>query len=243
MTVGDIYNVIDSFAPFSSQMEFDNAGILIGNRETPVKKIMVCLDVSLSAAREAKEKGCDLIVSHHPLIFNPLYSIDSDSLQAFLIRNNISLISAHTNIDASEKGTNAYLCEILGLQNVQQEGLLFKGELKEALLSEEFLKLVKNEIKTEKMRYVNPKRVKTVAICSGSGGDLLKDAAGSDCFITGDVKHNVFIEAKNNGQMLIDAGHFETEWIFVKRFAEILKATTNIEVLVSETEERPFEIY
>ena len=243
MTVGNVYDIIDSIAPFSEQMEFDNAGLLIGSRENEARKILVCLDVSLKVALEAKEKGCDLIVSHHPLIFSPLYNIESDSIPVFLIKNNISLISAHTNIDLSERGTNAYLFELLGLKNLKREGLLFKGELEKEVSAEEFLGLVKTKIKTEKMRYVNPKSVKTVAICSGSGGDLLKEAADCDCFITGDVKHNVFIEAKNKGQMLLDAGHFETEWVFVKRFAEIIREKTKAEVISSEKEERPFEIY
>ena len=224
MKVKDIYNIIDSAAMFDMSEEWDNSGILIGSGEAEVHKILVALDCSFAVAKEAAEKGCDLIVSHHPLIFSPLYSIDSSSVAAFLIRNNISLISAHTNIDKAEMGTSAFAAKALGLSDCSQSGFWVLGETKETN-AKSLAEKCKKVFSCEKIRYTERENIKKVAVVAGSGSSFLKEAAekGADALITGDVKHDAFIEAKSLNIALIDAGHYETEKIYMPCLLKLLK--------------------
>ena len=245
MNVGKIYDIINEFAPFETALDYDNVGIMIGSRETEVRKILVSLDCSMAVAEEAKDIGAELIVTHHPLIFRPLYRVDSDSAEAFLLRNSLSLISAHTNIDLSPLGTGQYLAEVLGLKGITAAGDILIGELPEEMTADEFLGLVKKNLSCEKIRYTDGKALlKKIALCPGSGGEFWDEAraAGADAYLTGDVKHNFFISAADRKFMLIDAGHYETEKIYITRFADILREKTDCEITVSKAEKRPFNI-
>ena len=116
-TIGEIYQAIDTFAPFDTQMDFDNSGLLIGASSDPVTGVLVALDVTSAVVEEAREKGCNLIVSHHPVIFHPLKRIASDDMVYKLIANSIGVISAHTNFDVAPFGVNTALADAMGVQN------------------------------------------------------------------------------------------------------------------------------
>lgn len=122
ITVGDIRRVMDTIAPFSSCMEWDNVGLLIGAPESPVSGIVVALDVTRGAIEEAKRRDANCIVSHHPVIFNALKRLSSSSVPALCLQNGISVISAHTNYDFAPKGVNYALASALGLQNIRPFG-------------------------------------------------------------------------------------------------------------------------
>ena len=115
VTVKDFYGFIDSFAPFCTQAEFDNSGYMVGDRESEVGKVLVSLDLTLGVLKEAEQKGVDLIITHHPVIFNPLENVMSDSLVYRTVKSGISVISAHTNLDIAEDGVNAALIKTLGI--------------------------------------------------------------------------------------------------------------------------------
>lgn len=242
MTVGNIYSLIDGFAPFSLAEEWDNSGILVGDEKSPAEKILVALDCTMEVALEAVDKGVDLIVTHHPLIFDPLYNLSFESIPSVLISNKISLVSAHTNLDKAAVSLN--MAKELGLQSPSCDGFVVVGETKE-MTAEELAEKCQNVFSAEKIRYVKGDRsIKKVALCSGSGGSELMNAIkmGADAFVTGDIKHDVFLEAKRLDITLVDAGHYETEKIYMPHLAAFL-ASSGAAVEMSSAEERPYRVF
>ena len=239
MDIKAIYNVIDLIAPFSEAEEWDNSGILVDSGKD-IKKALFCLDASLAVIKEAIEKKVDLIVSHHPLIFDPLYKIEKGSPLSLLIKNEISLISAHTNLDKS--GISVSTAEKLGLTDISSDGFLVSGNT-ETISAGELAGKCKEILGCPNVRYTEKEDIKKVAFVSGSGGSFLSEALkkGADALITGDIKHDVFIEAENKGVAVIDAGHYATEKIFIKEFAKKVGEKADIEIILSEKEEIPFK--
>ena len=238
MKVNDIYTYLDEKYDFSSALPYDNAGHLVGSLNSTVTGIVVCLDCTDEAITEAVEIGANLIVTHHPVIFDPLKAVTEESLVYRLIRNDISVISAHTNLDQADGGVNDALCTALDLTNVEKvtdsEGFSFRtGELEEPLSADAFAEYVGKKLNTP-IKYVgNNSAVKRVAVCSGSGGSMLYDVAnmGVDAYVTADIKHNVFLDAHLLGLVLLDAGHFSTEDLIISPLAKELEtAFPNIKI-------------
>ncbi len=230
MIVYDIYDFLDEKYDFSSALPYDNVGLLVGDGRETVKGVLVCLDCTDEAITEAVSKGANLIVTHHPVIFDPLKSVTEQSLIYRLVRNGISVISAHTNLDAADGGVNDTLCETLGLSNVEKifdsEDFAYRiGELSEAVSSDELARTVSDRLNITAKFVGSNTFIKRVAVCSGSGGSMLFEVAGQgvDAFVTADVKHNVFMDAHLLGLTLIDAGHFNTEDIIVDVLASNIK--------------------
>ena len=358
MKVKEIYNAINEFAPYKNAEKWDNCGILVGNPDAEATKVLLCLDVTHEVIEEAKEKEIKLILSHHPIIFNPLKRILSNSLIYELIKNDISVISSHTNLDISPEGVNLALANAAGLKNLRPLTVLktnnyktvsvfvpkeYSEKVKNAVFSEgageydnygccayttegkgQFLPLenakpfignqneltfteeekitficpasklnrvvsamvkahpyetpayniaenealsesvyigligdceeitgrelaqrLKKSLSTEGVKLVNgDKKVHTVGLCSGSGADFIGDALlqGADAFITGDVKHNVLVDALNDGFVLIDGGHFATENIVLPQFKSSLeKRCKNVEFIIADKSRDPAE--
>ena len=239
MDIKAIYNVIDLIAPFSEAEEWDNSGILVDSGKD-IKKALFCLDCSLEVVKEAIEKKVDLIVSHHPLIFDPIKKIESGSPLSLLIKNEISLISAHTNLDKS--GISVSTAEKLGLTDISSDGFLILGNT-EKISARKLAEKCREVLGCPNVRYTEKEDIEKVAFVSGSGGSFLSEAIekGADALITGDIKHDVFIEANNKGIALIDAGHYSTEKIFISRFAKKVGEKADIEIILSEKEEIPFK--
>ena len=230
MTVYDIYRHVDSLFPFSSAAEYDNVGLLIGDMDASVIRVLVTLDCTKSAAEKAKEIGANLIVTHHPVIFEPLKQVLSNSVVHFCIKNGINVISAHTNVDMGKDGINDKLCEILTLTDVEPlnaDGFTIrKGVLATPVSPEEFAKRCETLFKMP-IRFTNGGRdIKTVAVCSGSGGSMLSAVIDAKCdaFVTSDVKHSQFISAFDNNLAIFDCGHFNTEDIIVEPLKNTLSA-------------------
>lgn len=215
-------------APFKTAEEFDNVGLLVGDLDSAVSGGVVCLDVTAEVVETAIKKKAELIISHHPIIFNPLKKISNKSLIGKLLKNKISVISAHTNLDKAEKGVNFFLANALKLLNVkvleQSMGYGRIGELKESLSFLEFLKYVSKKLKTLVKAVKTSKQIKKVAVVSGSGYFALDAAmkARADALITGESKHNVLIEAHEKNFCFVDASHFATENVFCEPLVEIL---------------------
>lgn len=231
MIVYDFLDFLDEKYDFSSALEYDNVGLLVGDGREKVTGVLVCLDCTDEAISEAVKMGANLIVTHHPVIFEPLKSVTEQSLVYRLIRNGISLISAHTNLDQADGGVNDALAEAIGLVSIEKiadsEGFSYRiGEYDEPMTSEELVKKVSEKLDLP-VKYVgNSAFIKRVAVCSGSGGSMLADvlAAGVDAFVTADVKHNVFMDAHAAGLTLIDAGHFNTEDLITDKLSSELAA-------------------
>lgn len=224
-TVREIEQAIFLWAPRENAMQGDNVGHLIGDRDRPVQRILVALDIVGDVVREAIEGNFDLIVSHHPVMnctWSPVQMIRDDKEQGrlilALIRNNVSAICMHTNLDAAVGGVNDVLAEKLGLRDVSVleggEGIVRAGELAGELSLQSFLTEVKTALQPNGLRYVDGgKPVKKVAVGGGACGEFFAcvAACGCDTFVTSDVKYNQFLDAKDLGLNLIDAGHFPTE--------------------------------
>ena len=252
--VGDILKYIEALAPRSMKMDWDNVGLLCGSKATPVTKVLVALDPFEGVCREAAQWGAQLIVTHHPVIFQAPKAITDETFVGRsilqLCAHGISAINAHTNLDCAPGGVNDVLAKKLALVNVQvvdpegtdengnEWGLLRMGEVPEQPL-DACLNRVKTLLGCEGLRYVDGgKPVRKVAVGGGSCAGEMLDAlrAGCDTFVTADVKYNQFWDARDLGINLIDAGHFATENPVVSVLAEkIAGAFPEIEVKISET--------
>lgn len=230
MIVYDIYDFLDQKYDFASALPYDNVGLLVGDGRDKVTGVLVCLDCTDEAITEAVNSGANLILTHHPVIFDPLKSVTEQSMVYRLIKNGISVISAHTNLDQADGGVNDALCRAVGLINVEKvqdrEGFAYRtGELSDPMTSDELAKTVGEKLSV-RTKYVGESSfIKRVAVCSGSGGSMLSEVIGTgvDAYLTADVKHNVFMEAHEAGLTLIDAGHFNTEDIIVGALCDELK--------------------
>lgn len=247
-TVSDILEFMESVAPQSGKMSWDNVGLLCGSREKEVRKILVALDPFEGVAAEAAEIGADLIVTHHPLIFVPISNVtDETSIGRtirILVKNDICAINAHTNLDVAIGGVNDVLAETLGLQDIAvvpaaESDCLLRGGTVEAQSLETFLRSVKTALCTPVLRYADGgKEVRKVAVGGGACSDMLADVAfaGYDTFVTSDCKYNGFWDAHDLGLNLIDAGHFYTENPVVAALAEKLRnAFPGVSVEISRT--------
>ncbi len=230
MKVLDAYNYIDGFAPFCTKAQWDNSGLLVGDLSCVVTGITVCLDVTEDVLKAASENGCNLIISHHPVIFREVRSFLSDSLAYKAVSMGISIISAHTNFDKAPDGVNDILCKTLGIRSEKcsseiAEGFLnvgtFQKEYSAFELAEHISKCLGGAVK-----YCDSKRpVTRVAVCSGSGDDFIAEALslGCDGYITGEASYHKMLDAKEQGISVFAAGHFETEIGAVKELTERLR--------------------
>ena len=253
-TVGDILSYLETLAPRSMKMDWDNVGLLCGGKSRPVTKVLVALDPFEGVCEEAAQWGAELILTHHPLIFSPLKSVTDETsigrAVQLLCANSISAINAHTNLDCAPGGVNDCLARTLGLSDVQviapsgvdelgrPWGLLRQGTVEAQPLSD-FLPYVKEALHCDGLRYVNGgKPVHRVAVGGGACASELMDAvhAGCDTFVTADVKYNQFWDARDLGLNLIDAGHFATENPVVSLLAANIAAQfPDVSVKISET--------
>lgn len=241
MKLKKIYDYIDKLAPFENQDKIDNSGLIIGTMNAEIKTVCVSLDATLDVIKEAAEKNADLLITHHPVIFKPIYSVETKTPVYELIKNNMNIISAHTSFDAAQMSD--IMLEKLGFPKSgdvlnEKDGYGKTVKLNKPLRAEELCFLVKEAFKCTVVRYTDGgKQVKKVAVCSGSGGDELENAVkhGCDALITGDVKWSVFVAAKNIGFTLIDAGHFHTENIMCGFLCDNLKEKfSELNVFIAE---------
>lgn len=260
-TVREIYQYLDGLAPFSLQMDFDNAGFLVGRGDRQVDKLLVSLDITEEVVAEAAQLGCQLIVSHHPVIFFPAKSVTDATpdgrILLSLVEHNIAAICAHTNLDAVSGGVNDALARKLGLTNIEQlkqDGVDASGRpygigrvgntAGVPMYAPAFAAFVKEALGANGVRFVDARRpVRRVAVGGGACADMLKDALalGCDTFVTADVKYNGFLDAKALGVNLIDAGHYPTEQVVVPVLAKWLAdGFAKVEVLTTQTHKEVF---
>lgn len=230
--VKEIYDFLDEIAPFKTAMDFDNCGLLVGDFELEVKKVLLSLDITNEVCDEARKLGANLIISHHPIIFRPMKNLSFKNPVAKLAKYEINAICAHTNLDLAESGVNYCLAQTLGLSNLsalsyeKECSLGLTGYLPEAISPENFAKLAKEKLLCKGIRYTKAsKNIKKVALCSGSGGNLVENAyeKGADAFLTGEIKHSDILKANQLGISIFDAGHFRTENVVIKPLKNILE--------------------
>ena len=248
-TVNDILQYLETIAPSSMKMDWDNVGLLCGSKTNAVTKVLVALDPFEGVCREAVNWGAELIVTHHPLIFHgPKAITDETSIGRciqLLCANGISAINAHTNLDCAPGGVNDVLAETLGLSDITPipygdgDTALLRYGMVEDQSMDTFLAHVKRTLGCAGLRYVSSgKPVHKVAVGGGCCADGILDAfaAGCDTFVTADVKYNQFWDAHDLGLNIVDAGHFATENPVISVVAEKIAAQfPEIEVKISET--------
>ncbi len=214
-TVKDIYDYINTLAPFETQEEWDNSGLLIGAFDSRVKKAVLSLDATMDVCTFAADLGADLIVSHHPIIFSPLSALPKESAAYICAGNNVSVVSVHTNFDKAQEGINANLCKILGLRDAApvENSFIYKGSLESEMSIDDFAQLVADRLCVSGIRYTDTdKPIKTVAVGGGACEEYIEDSMKvADCFLTGDMKYHPMLDAAEKGFAVISAGHFETE--------------------------------
>lgn len=253
-TAADILGFLNTLAPQYMKEDWDNVGLLCGHGDKEIRKILVALDPFRSVIAEAIEEHCDLIVTHHPLIFgHGLMAVNDDTETGrcvlMLAEHGIAAINAHTNLDQAPGGVNDVLAAKLGLSDVRiinpqgtdaagrEWGLLRHGTVEEQPLLQ-FLAAVRAALGCEALRYTDGgKKVHHVAVGGGACGSEMAEAvaAGCDTFVTSDLKYNQFRDAVDLGLNLIDAGHFHTENPVCGYLAEKLRAAfPEIQVKISE---------
>ncbi len=219
MTVNDVYEWLNRFAPFETQEEYDNAGLVAGDPAAQVRKVLFTLDATKLAVAEAARSGAELIVSHHPLMFHPvqqlLYGQGDGAVLKALAASGVSLIAAHTNLDQCQGGVADSLAEALELSDVQtnaEHPYLRAGTLQTPIKAKEFLDFIHRKLHAAARLYGNPDAmIQTVAVVPGAGGEDA-DHARTDALVTGEIKHHELLASMDKGLLVFDAGHYPTEF-------------------------------
>ena len=226
-TVHEIESALLGLAPRELAMDWDNVGLLLGDPAAEVTRVLLSLDVTDAAAAEAKEKGCQLIVSHHPLMNVRWHQREMQTLRpdtrlgrllTTLVKNDIAVISQHTNLDAAPGGVNDALAVSLRLEDPgplpgDESGICRVGTLKETMAPADFAAFVGRALSAGNVRWCGGRPVRRVAVGGGACGDFIPRvlAAGCDTFVTSDLSYHQFLDAAAEGLNLLDAGHFPTE--------------------------------
>jgi len=258
----DIAGFIEEKAPRHLAEYWDNVGLIIGSPRHEVSRVMVCLDVTLKVVVEAVEKKADFILSHHPVIFKDIKSINDDDFKGKiiyeLIKNGINVYSAHTNLDVAVGGINQSLAELLELIEVKnlndykedrlrkQYGHGMVGLLEASMKPEEFIKMLKDKLNVKHLRLVGAlnKEIRRVAVFCGSFDENWSgiEQSGADVLVTGDLKHHTAIDATGKGICIVDAGHYATERIIIPRLVKaVSKRFPDVDVFCSTVEDDPFK--
>lgn len=253
MKIKEIIEKIEKTAPLELAYSWDNSGFLVGDIEKDVKNVFITLDVNMYTVKEAVKCGAELIISHHPILFKGIQRIDYNTPEGYvikeLIKNDIALYAAHTNMDTAKGGINDVLAYKLGIENtkiIEQHtpdescGLGRIGILREETTLREFAELVKKQLKTPFVRVCGEldRKIKMVGVGSGACDDIIPDALkmGADAFVTADMKYHISIDSVESGICVIDAGHFPTEF-FVIEICEKLLEGMDIEIYKSENKD------
>lgn len=257
--VKDIAIAIEDFAPLSLKESWDNPGLQVGDPEMDVTGIMLCLDVTEEILQEVKKRDCNMIISHHPLIFGGLKRLTGatpvERIAAGALRDNIAIYSAHTNLDSAFEGVSYEMAHMLGMKDCrplepsatgnEKQGLGVVGIVKPTPKLE-FLRKVKETFEVRDLRYSAQTPgivVRKVALCGGSGGSLIKSAleSGADVYLCGDLKYHDYT-SYGSDILLADIGHFESELCSRKIFFRTIREKyPECVIYVSECERNPIQ--
>ena len=211
-TVKNIYDYINTIAPFDTQEDWDNSGFLLGEFRKEVKTVVLSLDGTKDAVTFAKSVNADLLLTHHPVIFSGLKRIEKGSAVYELINSDIAVISAHTSYDKAKDGINDCLAQMLELENIEtlSNGYLVVGDLAQEMSVDDFAEFVGERLETKGLRYTDTdKLIKRVCVGGGSCSEYMWDAyQNSDCFVTGDLKYHDMLDMSEAGFACVSAGHF-----------------------------------
>ena len=240
MKISEVVDALERFAPLPLQEGFDNAGLQVGLTEAEVSGALLCLDVTEKIVDEAIEENCNLIVSHHPLIFHPLkrltYSDDVQRAVAKAIKHGITILSMHTNMDNAYGGVNFKIAEKMRLCNVgffsekEVDGIKCGsgtvGEFSEPVAADDFIIMLKKlfDVECVQCNQLLRRPIKKVAICGGAGSFLLPEAIkmGADAFVTGEMHYHEYFAHEQEIQIAV-IGHYQSEQYTKEIFKSIIE--------------------
>ena len=257
VTIRDLTTYLETIAPAGLQESYDNAGLIVGDPNTEVRGVLTSLDCTEAIIQEATERGCNVVVAHHPIVFRGLKRLNGatyvERTVIAAIRAGVAIYAIHTNLDnVRYRGVNERIAQRLGLEDLrllkakneeQTVGSGMVGELREAVAETDFLRYLRERMLAPVVRHTPllDRPVRTVAVAGGAGGFLLADAkrAGAQVFVTADYKYHEFFDA--DGEIVIcDIGHYESEQFTTQLLAELLtKEFTTFAVLSTERSTNP----
>lgn len=267
LKVKDFRAVMEKYAPNELKESYDNVGLMVGDPENNINSILVALDCTLDVIDEAIDKQCNLIFTHHPLLFIKPSSITSETLQGKkiikLIKNDISLYSSHTNLDVAHNGLNDLVTKLLGYDKweviepyhdknakTSNLGIGRLVTLEEPIILSEMCNKVKSSLNIPCLRYSGREEmlIERVAIVNGSGEDYFETAKnmGAQCIITGDTTYHFVSDLEEQDIAIIDAGHYPTEWAPMKLLTAIMKKEftgigEDVPIVISEKSKNPYK--
>jgi len=269
--LSEIIEIIENIVPLHLAEKWDNSGLQVGQQDWQIQTIWVSLDPAPDVIGAAVRKNVDLLITHHPLIFNPIQSIDFSTPLGAIIKlaaqNEMAVYAAHTNLDSVASGINDFLAQRLELDDITvlgqlethagqdgevEEGLGRVGRLDANMRLDQLAKKVKAKFNLASVKVAGrpDMMVETAAVCSGSGASLLNDffASEAQVYITGDLKYHDGRMVEEAGLGLIDIGHFGSEHLFVKVLAEKLRcaftqAGVEVSIKAYDDEKDPFVVY
>jgi GTP cyclohydrolase I len=268
-TLNDIIRVMEALAPSALAEPWDNSGLQVGRDDQPVKLIWIALDPSIEVVGAACRNQVDLLITHHPLFFKPIKSLDNSTPTGKIVRqailHNLAVFSAHTNLDAVSEGINDALAARLGLENVRMlpcgdeplmpgknMGMGRVGDLEKPLKLADFVQRTKERLALDAVKAAGRKdlMVQQVAVCCGSGSSLMSlfFVSGAQAFVSGDLKYHDARDAEATGRGLIDIGHFASEHLFLdileqKLIREFTARRMDVMVCGYKMEKDPFQTY
>ena len=256
MKIKEITDVIERFARLEWQASYDNAGLIVGHDDDEVHRALVAVDVTEEVLDEAEREGCDLIITHHPIVFHPLKRFNSaDEVQRCVeraIRSRIALYACHTNLDSAPGGMSWRLASMLGVGGLRvldpaeagsEVGFGVVGELPEPAAVADFMERIRDVLHVKVIRHsdIASEHVFRVAVCTGAGASLIGAArrAGADFYLTADLKYNDFM-TPDKALTVADIGHFESEYCAIRILFDILsKNLCTFAVRRSESSRNP----
>lgn len=235
MKVAELVRVIDGIAPFELAEAWDNVGLLVGDGEAEVTGIILCVDATDAVIERAIRENCNVVLSHHPLMFGGVKRLCEDAFEARLLRklikNDVNLIAAHTNLDEAPGGVEDSLAAALGINVDTSERFIRCGTVVQQTAGDLVL-TAKQFLNPQAVFYGDHNRdIRRVAVSCGGGGDFFREALkmGADVFVTGEMKHHERIEAQGCGMDVIIAGHEETEFVVLGALKKRLEAAFGAE--------------
>ena len=255
MKVKEITNAIEAVAPLYLQESWDNSGMQVGDPDCEVSGVLLCTDVREEIVDEAIERGANMIISHHPLLFRGLKKIVGRSYQerivAKAIKHDITIYCAHTNMDSTVGGVNFKMAEKMGLADLQPlQGPVVDGKwcgvvgtLPAPMPAEAFIRMLKERFGVASVRAneLLQREVRRVALCGGAGSFMLADAlrAGADAFVTGEMGYHEFFGHEQHIQICV-IGHYESEQYTTEIFRDIIsRECPEVKTCIAETQTNP----
>lgn len=234
MTIREICALIDRAAPFETQEPYDNSGFLVGDPSQEVTGVLFALDLTEAVIREAEEAGANLIVTHHPIMFEAVRRVTAETFEGRLtmrlIRSGIGLIACHTCLDKAPGGINDALAECCALLDVTGEGFVRVGTLPQPMRAADLKEYLAAALDTDVRLMGNPdKEITRLGVCSGAGSSEWTEAAalGAEAFLSGEIRHHNALAMTDAGIPCFECGHFATEQPGIFALADALQSALN----------------